>query len=372
MAAKLKALLNAQENKHDITRNLPSLTFESALDEEEQRILYLRQQSHAHTTLVSASCSFLVSILNEVRQIRADLAKTSQQRRAIQLLTADTLPKNPLKIGLIGCGRLGSHLVHALLSFGEVNPADIQISTRRPETLNTLKEKGVSVIYNNIEVASKVHLLFVCVLPSQLNKVLEEICQNLDKQTLVYCLVNHTTSHRLKRLLQSVNIFIPSFVFDNSTSNAWNSCMSVEEALKDEQMVRKCCPLSNEGKGSCVHLTEKWVELVICAFINQCSDLQLTSRDALDLLHGICMGLDKLEKGTANRFVERDFIINWDDDDTEPRRFPKFDLSKIHENDSHVIKKLRTSQILQEGFTKKFLSVFRSHDDVHEQTDERN
>ena len=70
---------------------------------------------------------------------------------------------------------------------------------------------------------------------------------------------------------------------------------------------------------SCVHLTDKWVELVICAFINHCSDLELTSKHALDLLHGICMGLDKLENGTTNRFVERDFIINWNINDPEPR-----------------------------------------------------
>ena len=135
MAATLSALLSSQENKQDITRNLPSLTFESALDEDELNILYLRQQSHAHTTLVAASCAFLAHILNEMRQIRADLAKTSKQRRAIQLLTADTLPKDPLKVGIIGCGRLGTHIANSLLSFGDVNAADLQISTRRPDTL---------------------------------------------------------------------------------------------------------------------------------------------------------------------------------------------------------------------------------------------
>lgn len=135
MAAKVTSLLDSLGNKQDITRNLPSLTFESALDEEEVLLLYLRQQSHAHTVLVSATCSFLVHILNEARQIRADLAKTSKQRRAIQLMTADALPKDPLKIGIIGCGRLGTHLAQSLLSFGEVHEDDLIISTRRVETL---------------------------------------------------------------------------------------------------------------------------------------------------------------------------------------------------------------------------------------------
>ena len=70
---------------------------------------------------------------------------------------------------------------------------------------------------------------------------------------------------------------------------------------------------------SCVHLTDKWVELVICGFVNHCTDLELTSQASLDLLHGICMGMDSLEKGSANRFMETDFIINWKTDNPEPR-----------------------------------------------------
>lgn len=126
---------NNSEDKQDITRNLPSLAFESALDEDELLLLHLRQQSHAHTVIACASSAFLINILNELRQIRADLAKTSKQRRAIQLLTADSLPKDPLYVGIIGCGRLGSYVAQSLLSFGDVNSSELFISTRRPDTV---------------------------------------------------------------------------------------------------------------------------------------------------------------------------------------------------------------------------------------------
>lgn len=135
MAEKSHSENTAQEDKQDITRNLPSLTFESALDEDELLLLHLRQQSHAHTVLVCASSAFLISILNETRQIRANLARTSKQRRAIQLLTADTLPKDPIKIGIIGCGRLGTHLAKSLLAFSDISPSELYISTRRPEAV---------------------------------------------------------------------------------------------------------------------------------------------------------------------------------------------------------------------------------------------
>ena len=40
-----------------------------------------------------------------------------------------------MKIGILGCGRLGSQLAHSLITFGNIDPEDIKVSTRRPETL---------------------------------------------------------------------------------------------------------------------------------------------------------------------------------------------------------------------------------------------
>lgn len=43
------------------------------------------------------------------------------------------------------------------------------------------------------------------------------------------------------------------------------------------------------------------------------------------------------------------------------RKFPKFDLSKIHDHDSNVIKKLRGSPHLRKSFVNKFSAVFKSY-----------
>lgn len=122
--------------------------------------------------------------------------------------------------------------------------------------LGELVKQGVSVSYNNVGVASSVHILFVCVLPSQLPGVVEEIHSALDKHTLTYCLVNHTTAPKLKRTLKTDNIIIPSFVFDNAQANKWNSCMSVTQALEDDDSLQKCCPLTNEGKGKIIKFAQ--------------------------------------------------------------------------------------------------------------------
>ena len=50
-------------------------------------------------------------------------------------LIENTYNYDALRVGIIGCGRLGSHLAQVLLSFGEVKAQNLHISTRRPETL---------------------------------------------------------------------------------------------------------------------------------------------------------------------------------------------------------------------------------------------
>ena len=44
----------------------------------------------------------------------------------------------PIKITLIGCGRLGKQIISSLLYFSGVDPKDIVISTRQPENLGKL------------------------------------------------------------------------------------------------------------------------------------------------------------------------------------------------------------------------------------------
>ena len=51
----------------DITYNLKSLLFESALTEEEKQLLHLRKRTHAQTVSVCAQATYFVSIFNEAR-----------------------------------------------------------------------------------------------------------------------------------------------------------------------------------------------------------------------------------------------------------------------------------------------------------------
>jgi len=66
------------------------------------------------------------------RQLKRSLR--SPNKRSKRILNDPSL-RDPLKVGILGCGRLGSQLTHCLITFGNIDPEDIKISTRRPETL---------------------------------------------------------------------------------------------------------------------------------------------------------------------------------------------------------------------------------------------
>lgn len=51
----------------DVTNNLTSLQFESALAEDEKQLLVLRDRAHALTVTACAQATYFVSILNEAR-----------------------------------------------------------------------------------------------------------------------------------------------------------------------------------------------------------------------------------------------------------------------------------------------------------------
>lgn len=66
LVARLQKTVPEQTNA-DITNNLETLQFESALTEEEKQLLRLRAISHAQTVSACAQATFLVSILHEAR-----------------------------------------------------------------------------------------------------------------------------------------------------------------------------------------------------------------------------------------------------------------------------------------------------------------
>ncbi|XP_052769563.1 NADP-dependent oxidoreductase domain-containing protein 1-like [Mya arenaria] len=333
----------------DITSNLPTLQFESALSEEEKQLHYLRKRGHCLTVTSCAQSTFLVSILNEARQLKKSLR--SPNKRSKRLLNDPSL-RDPLKIGIIGCGRLGSQLAHCFITFGNIDPDDIKISTRRPETLEYLLNKGVDCFHDNAKLVSSTHIVFLCVLPSQVPAIADEVKPHISQTLFIYSFASSLPAKKLSQLFGTPNIIRPEYSWDDENQNIpWDFTINVNSALEKKDIVAVTCPLRREH---CVMTTShKTAELMIFVFVNMCTHLNCTKYDALELLHIVLFNNIPECQLEVNDFIRK----SADKDEI----FPPFDLIKVLDSNTAVLKRLNQYEPLYEALVDKYNHVFEDY-----------
>ena len=105
-------------------------------------------------------------------------------------------------------------------------------------------------VFDNVKVTSWCHILFLCVLPSHLPNVAEEIRQHIPIQTLVYSFVGTYTSKRLKQLLMTTNVFRGEYTWtEESERNRWNYNINVNVSLENPTIVEQTCPVGFRKAG---------------------------------------------------------------------------------------------------------------------------
>ncbi|MBK1829673.1 pyrroline-5-carboxylate reductase [Verrucomicrobiaceae bacterium R5-34] len=93
-----------------------------------------------------------------------------------------------MKIGLIGCGRMGGALIEGAITAGLVASSDVLLSSRSKESAQTLADKcGAVVAENNSQVARESDLVLLGCKPYQIIDILNEISAELPGDT---CLVS--------------------------------------------------------------------------------------------------------------------------------------------------------------------------------------
>ncbi|XP_071963820.1 NADP-dependent oxidoreductase domain-containing protein 1-like [Antedon mediterranea] len=336
-------------NPYDITKDLPSLQFENGLSDLERDYMCLRSRSHALTVSVCAQATYFIAILNEARKCILE-AKTPNVSKTSKFLQ-EAPPRDPTKVGVIGCGRLGLHLTNCLLTYANVDPEDIKVSTRKPETLSSLKEKGVRCCNDNASVASSVDVLFFCVLPSQLPTVAKDIADHLKDHTIIYSFLSAIPIKRLQQLLHSVNIIQPEITWQAKNADAsWNVTQDVNLALENQQQVEVTCPLSSFKQEAIVETNEKWFELILYAFVNVCKQLQVEREKAVNIVNIVVLGQSPSRK-YLSKFVTDDFTKRQD-------MWPVFNLGAVAANPTPVTSTITNNVELRQMMHKKYKNNF--------------
>lgn len=325
----------------------------------------MRGRSHALTASACAQAAFLVAILNDTRQKIIE-AKFPVKQKSSKLL--QEIPKrDPVLVGIIGCGRLGKQLANTLLKFSDVQPEELFLSSRRPETLSSFQEKGVTCGFDNIKVCSTVHILFLCCLPSQFPTVAKEIRGHLICP--VYVLVGGTPLQRICQLLEYNQIIKPEFSWktpqaDDESINNWSSGGQINEILReDSSSCDVTCPLNISKSAAIVQTKEEWAVLAVFVFINMCTGMGLQQDEIISLCNTIMFGLGPTDDPQDGISLDD---INCDDDTLtissnmeDKQFFPLFDLGNVIAKQKRLEERLLDSnKNLRRMFAKRYRAVF--------------
>jgi pyrroline-5-carboxylate reductase len=135
------------------------------------------------------------------------------------------------------------------MEFSEVYPNELHISTRQPDSLAEFKNLNVKCCFDNARVASSVNILFLCILPSQLTNVIQDIKPYLSDKCIIYSFVTSASIINLKNFLPDCmcrNFMLkPSYKFtkniseiDNKLNENWNFSQNVTDCLRNMDMVK--------------------------------------------------------------------------------------------------------------------------------------
>lgn len=122
-----------------------------------------------------------------------------------------------------------------------------------------LKKKGIECIYDNVKVASSVHLLFLCVLPSQMATVADDIRTIIPPHCTVYTFLSSVPIPRLRRMLNAQAIIRPEFTWERFGGGGgeeamWDCSKDVCITLENQEQVEMTCPLAEMNSESAISI----------------------------------------------------------------------------------------------------------------------
>lgn len=139
-----------------------------------------------------------------------------------------------MKTGIIGCGNLGSALVKGILESNFKVDGSVLISTRKQEIPEKLKGFDVEVLPNK-ELVKQADIVVLCVLPNQIDGVLDEIKDEIDASKLIVSTVTGVEIEQIQKLVGKESLQIVRAMPNTAISVKKSmTCMSFDPTVSSE------------------------------------------------------------------------------------------------------------------------------------------
>ena len=105
-----------------------------------------------------------------------------------------------MKIGLIGCGRMGSSLIGGIAKSNITTAQDIFVFDPNADSIaKTIQSCGVSAAQNNLDLTAKAETILLAVKPQYITQVLEEIAPAITKDHLLISIAAGVTLEKMEQ-----------------------------------------------------------------------------------------------------------------------------------------------------------------------------
>jgi pyrroline-5-carboxylate reductase len=149
-----------------------------------------------------------------------------------------------MKIGFIGCGKMGQAILEGILSSGAHRKEDVIISAKTESTLTTIKNKyHVFVTQDNTQVAREADLLFLAIKPELHQQVIEEIRDFVKTSAIVITMAAGINIEFVEKAFnKETKIFrtmpnTPSLVREGTTAVCYNDLVIKEDCKRVENLL---------------------------------------------------------------------------------------------------------------------------------------
>jgi len=339
-------------NFNELTHDLSSFDFEKGLDEYDYPYLDIRKRSHAMAVVSSSHAVFLVSLINKFRHLAAE----EQTLQSSLPSNNKYKSRNPIKVGLIGCGRLGRHVVSSLLHFADVRPDELLVSSRQPSKLASLKNAKIECFYDNRRVAQQCDVIFLCFTPTSLISVADEVRDHINPNSLIFSFLSATSTQKLRKMFSHDQLYRMILDwFPDHSGRSWNVGSDVITSLLDASILQLCCPTSERlEEEAIVKPPFETVEVTFYYIINNLFQINVNDKIILKLIEKV--------------FFQNEVEIDWEDilseSDLNQLKLNckiQIDINEILSEESVFKKFIYKRCDLNQVLTKVFLSAFQDN-----------